>query len=75
MITKAELQRRASELRAEAFEFMDRRNARMAVFGDDLKHQYPGWVRNYDRQIGNRLAEAERLSRLADVPAWRRWFK
>jgi len=75
MITKDELQRRASKLRTDAFELMDRRNTLMALFRDDLKNRYPGWVRMYDRQIGNRLAEAERLSRLADGPAWRRWFK
>jgi len=75
MTTKNELQRQASDLRADAFEFMDRRNTMMAVLGEDLKDQYPGWVRNFDLQIGSRLAEAERLSRLADGPAWRRWFK
>ena len=75
MITKDELQRWASDLRVDAFELMDRRNALMAVYGEELTGQYPGWVRDYDRQIGNRLVEADRLNKLANGPAWRRWFR
>jgi len=74
VITKIGCQLRALELRVAAYDLMDRRDAMMAVFGDQLKDQYPGWVRNFDKQIGDRLAEAKHLIKLAQGPAWRRWL-
>lgn len=72
VITKTECQHRALMLRVEAFDFMDRRNALLILFDVQLD-EYPAWVRNFDKQIGDRLAEADRLIRLAQGPFWKRW--
>lgn len=74
MITKAMCEKRALELRVRAFDEMDRRNWFLVKYEVALD-EYPGWVRNMDKRIGDLFAQADELIRLVNGPAWRRWLR
>ena len=74
MITKAMCEKRALELRVRAFDEMDRRNRFLVEYEVGLD-EYPGWVRNMDKEIGDLFAQADEFIRLAMGPAWHRWFQ
>ena len=74
MITKAMCEKRALELRVRAFRIIEDRERRYrgSWIGFD---SYPPWAREMDKQTGDLFAQADEFIRLANGPAWRRWFR
>lgn len=65
MISAIECRVRARDARIAGFKLLSGRD-RLIEAREVGDNEYPLWVRDLDRQAGNRLAEADRWDRLAE---------